>query len=58
MSPSEFSTLKRYAMKYAKDEDDQDELVLQAYEEGVRLGEKRSMPLLDSQLHEDAREGK
>ena len=46
MSPSEFSTLKRYAMKYAKDVDDQDELVLQAYEEGIRLGEKRSMPLL------------
>ena len=33
-------------MKYARDEDDLDELVLQAYEEGVRLGEKRSMPLL------------
>jgi len=46
MSPQDFSTLKRYAMKYAKDVDDQDELVLQAYEEGVRLGEKRSMPLL------------
>jgi hypothetical protein len=46
MSPQEFSTLKRFAVKYAKDEDDQDELVLQAYEEGVRLGEKRSMPLL------------
>ena len=46
MSPQEFSTLKRYAMKYASDEDDQDELVLQAYEEGLRLGAKRSMPLL------------
>jgi hypothetical protein len=46
MSPQEFSTLKRYSMKYARDVDDQDDLVLQAYEEGVRLGEKRSMPLL------------
>jgi hypothetical protein len=33
-------------MKYARDVDDQDDLVLQAYEEGVRLGPKRSMPLL------------
>jgi len=46
MSPQEFGTLKRYAMKMARDEDDRDELLLQAYEEGVRLGEKRSMPLL------------
>jgi len=46
MSPQEFSTLKRYAMKMTPDEDDRDELVLQAYEEGVRLGERRSMPLL------------
>jgi len=46
MSPQEFTTLKRYAMKMARDEDDRDELVLQAYEEGVRLGKKRSMPLL------------
>ena len=43
MSPQEFSTLKRYSMKYASEKDD---LVLQAYEEGLRLGEKRSMPLL------------
>jgi hypothetical protein len=46
MSPQEFSTLKRYSMEYARDIDDQDDLVLQAYEEGVRLGPKRSMPLL------------
>jgi hypothetical protein len=46
MSPQEFGTLKRYAMKMARDEDDRDELVLQAYEEGVRLGQRRSMPLL------------
>jgi hypothetical protein len=46
MSPQEFSTLKRYSMKYARDIDDQDDLVLQAYEEGLRLGPKRSMPLL------------
>ncbi len=46
MSPQEFGTLKRYAMKMARDEDDRDEQVLQAYEEGVRLGKRRSMPLL------------
>jgi hypothetical protein len=46
MSPQEFSTLKRYSMKYTRDVDDQDDLVLQAYQEGLRPGEKRSMPLL------------
>ena len=35
MSPQKFSTLKRYSMKYARDVDDQDDLVLQAYEEDV-----------------------
>jgi hypothetical protein len=46
MSPQEFSTLKRYSMKYARDVDDQDDLVLQAYEEGLRLGPNLSLPLL------------
>jgi hypothetical protein len=46
MSPQEFSTLKRYSVKYVRDVDDQDDLVLQAYEEGLRSGPKRSMPLL------------
>jgi hypothetical protein len=46
MSPQEFTMLKRYSMKHARDVDDQDDIVLQAYAEGLRLGEKRSMPLL------------
>lgn len=46
MSPQEFTTLRRYAMKKASDEDESDKLILQAYEEGIRLGERRSMPLL------------
>jgi len=58
MSPQEFSTLKRYSMKYARDVDDQDDLVLQAYEEGVRLGPKRSMPLLVNFMKLRARENK
>ncbi len=46
MSPQEFSTLKRYSMKYARDVDDQDDLVLQAWQESMRLGDRSSMPLL------------
>ena len=46
MSNSEFKTLQRYAMKFANDVDDQDDLVLQAYEEEQRLKEKATMPLL------------
>jgi hypothetical protein len=46
MSPQEFFTLKRYAMKMVKDPDDQNELVLLAWQESTRLGEKSAMPLL------------
>jgi hypothetical protein len=33
-------------MQYANDPDDQNELVLQAWQESTRLGEKAAMPLL------------
>jgi hypothetical protein len=46
MSPQEYHTLRRYAMKYANDPDDQNDLVLLAWQESTRLGTKAAMPLL------------
>jgi len=46
MSPQEYYTLKRYAMKMSSDVDDQDELVLLAWQESLRLGKRATMPLL------------
>ena len=46
MSDKEYHTLKRYAKKLARDEDDRDDLILQAYQESTRLGPRSCMPLL------------
>lgn len=46
MSPQDYSTLRRYSMKYSSDPDDQDELVIQAWLLSERLGAKSEMPLL------------
>jgi hypothetical protein len=45
MSPQEYHTLKRYAMKHANDPDDQNELVLLAWQESKRLGQRSCMPI-------------
>ena len=58
MSTQEFHTLQRYAMKMLKDPDDRDELVLLAWQEGIRLGPKSSMPLLVNYMKWRARENK
>jgi hypothetical protein len=46
MSPQDYHTLRRYAMKYANDADDQNELVLMAWQESNRLGHKSCIPIL------------
>ncbi len=46
MSNKEYYTLRRYAMKFVNNEDDQNDLVLLAWQESIRLGEKASMPIL------------
>lgn len=56
MSPQEYHTLQRYAMKMTKDPDDRDELVLLAWQESNRLGPKSSMPLLVNYMKFRARE--
>ncbi len=40
MTSKDFSTLRRYAMKFAGDPDDRDELVLLAWQESKRLGSR------------------
>ena len=46
MSPHHYFTLQRYAMKMLRDPDDRNELVLQAWQESLRLGDRASMPIL------------
>ncbi len=56
MSNKEYYTLRRYAKKYTSDPDDQNDLVLLAWQESVRLGERASMPILVNFLKLGARE--
>lgn len=58
MSPHQYYTLQRYAMKMVRDPDDRDELVLQAWQESLRLGDRSSMPLLVKFMKLRAREDK
>lgn len=58
MSPHQYFTLQRYAMKILRDPDDRDELVLQAWQESLRLGDRASMPLLVNFMKLRARENK
>jgi hypothetical protein len=46
MTNKEFQTLRRHAMKFARDPDDRDELVLLAWRESQRLGERSTIGLL------------
>lgn len=46
MTAQEFSILKSYARTFAHTEDDADELLLLAYQESLRLGERCSIALL------------
>ena len=56
MSNKEYYTLRRYAMKFANDPDDQNDLVLLALQESNRLGAKASMPILVNFLKLRSRE--
>ena len=46
MTTQEYGTLKSYARFFVHTEDDSDELLLLAYQEGVRLGSKCTLALL------------
>jgi hypothetical protein len=58
MSNKEYYTLRRYAMKFANDPDDQNDLVLLAWQESNRLGAKASMPILVNFMKLRGRENK
>ncbi len=58
MSNKEYYTLRRYAMKFVNNEDDQNDLVLLAWQESIRLGAKASMPILVNFMKLRGRENK
>ena len=56
MSEQEYTDLFHYAEQFSSDPLQRSELVTMAWKEGVRLGERRSMGLMQSHMHYRSRE--